>query len=282
MPKKLRLTDLYKVGEEMTFHSEEGKVTVWVQKPNDVQIESIYRRANAAKARYLMTAQDEDSEEYQEAWGIMSELEEVEDILIFALNEELNRAKARATARIEADERWSKDDFLQSLFDAWLGDEENPGLHRTYALDPEDPEALRVFDALREYEEAVNEAFNAERDHLKAEYADEERSKLLDMAARGWIQINADGIQTRELIRQQTFYSVRDKDKHAQLYFGTVAEVDDLPQVIRDQLTHKVTEFILEVAEGKGTAATPDSSLKSEQPETADASSDSGPEGVAA
>lgn len=282
MPKKMRLSDLYRVGEEMTFDSESGSVTVWVQKPNDVQIEAIYRRANAAKARYLMTAQDPDSEEYQEAWAVMAELEEVEDILVFALHEELNRAKTRATAQIEASEKWSKDDYLQALFDAWTGDDENPGLHRTYALDPEEPEALKVFNALREYEEEVNTAFVQERERLKLEYADEDRSVLLDKAARGWIQINADGIQTRELIRQQTFYAVREKDKHAQLYFGTVAEVDDLPSTIRDRLTHKITEYILEVAEGKGTAATPDSSPRSEQPETADASNDSGPEGVAA
>lgn len=289
MPKKLRLTDLHRRGRELTVKAPEGEIALWMQKPNGPEMESIYRRANAAKARFFTRAEDEDSDEFQEALSTTQSVDDTEILLGLAYSTDLNRIRARVEAQLETDPdgEWAKDDKLQSLYDAWRGDEENPGLHDTWALDPnaetpEGEEAARVLAELTRFDEAVTAAFEVERDEFFVVHAGDDLTEVRRLGAKVFVGNKAQEVFMREFEKQHIFYATRDFDERDKRYFATVPEIDLLSDEVKATLLECVTGFMLDVVEGKESDVTPDSSPPSEQPETEDASPPSGQQGAAA
>lgn len=290
MPKKRRLTDLYRRGKLVKFDDGEGDVVeVWLQKPNRIEMESIYRRSNAAKARFQLRASDEDSDEFQAAMAAVLDIEDAELLMGLALAEDLGRIRARCEAQLEtdADGEWAKDDKLQSLYDSWQGDPDNPGLKEAYAMDPEGEtpegqEAKAVLDELTRFQTQLDELFTVERDALYRDWADADRNDLVRRAARTFVDNEANDSFLSEFQRQQIFYSVRDPEQRDKRYFATLEEVDLLDDRLTLQLQGFINEFMVDVSEGKDSAATTDSSPPSDQDEKVDHSQPSGLEESAA
>lgn len=285
MPKRRRLTDLYRVGQLLTFGSDEGEERVWVNKPNDTTMESIHRRAQAAKSRFVALAENRDCDEYQAALETVRELDDAgnELIVTLALAPELLRARARIEAQLEHDPEgeWAKDDKYQSLLDAWNGDPDNPGLKDAYAKDPEGEtvdgkEAITVLEMLQRFNEQVLDAYNAESARIIEEARKVHGDELMHMATVQMMKNDADDFFIKEFYRQAVFYCVRDPEKRQERYFDDLAEVDDLPNTIKDQLKAIIDEHMVMVTEGKDSPATTDGSAPSEPTETVEASQDSG------
>lgn len=289
MPKKRRLTDLYRRGKLVEFDDGEGSLEVWLQKPNRVEMESIYRRANAAKARFLLNAEAEDSEEFQSAIATVMEVDDQELLMTLALVDEFGRAKAVVEAQLESDPEgeWAKDDKLQSLYDSWQGDEENLGLKAAYAMDPEGetPEgqdAKAVLDELTRFQKQVDEAFKVERERIVKDHEGLPRLDLVRKAARTVIDNEANEKFMAEFLRQQIFYAVREPETRDKRYFATLAEVDLLDDTVTLILQGHINDFMMDVSEGKDSAATTASSQPSESDEKVDPSQPSGLEESAA
>lgn len=278
--KRRRLTDLYQVGKPLVFGEDDGDseaVEVWLHKPNDVEQETIFRRANAAKIKLLKRAANPDSDEFQDALDVVCSLED-DTITNLALAEEFQKARARIEAQLATDEdgEWAKDDHYQSLFDLWRGDDENEGLERRYALDPEDPEANEVLAELQRFNEQVAEAFEVEQAALLRQAAARPRSEIEAEAAKRFMATQTDDIFMKEYERQYAFYSVREPDDHRARYFERIEEIDELADVVRQRIYAELRLIMLEVGEGKGSPATPAGSASSEPTETVELSQDSG------
>lgn len=291
MPRRRRLTDLYRVGRLIEFNDglDPEPVSVWVQKPNEIEMSNIYRRAGAQKSRFMTRADDVDSDEYQDALGDLRELGDDDIILTLAMAAETGRARSRIESQLENDPEgeWAKDDYLQGLFDSWNGDAENPGLKDAYALDPEGDtpegaEALKIMAELKRFQDQVNERFDVERERLLTEWQAMPKDQVEHLAVKHFVENDATEIFMQEFNRQAIFYAVRDPDERDKRYFGTRQEVDLLPDVVVTRLMIEVNEFIVSSSEGKGLPATTDGSPPSEPPETEDTSQDSGLEAVPA
>lgn len=290
MPKKRRLTDLYRRGKLVEFNDDEGDpIEVWLQKPNRIEMESIYRRANAAKSRFQIRSANEDSDEFQASMAAVLDIEDDELLMSLALAEELGRARARCEAQLETDPdgEWAKDDKIQSLYDSWQGDPENPGLKEAYAMDPEGEtpegaEAKEVLEELTRFQTQIDELFARERDALYRDWAGADRDELLRRAAKTFVDNEANDVFLAEFQRQQVFYAVRDPEQRDKRYFGSMEEVDLLDDFLMLQLQGHINEFMVDVSEGKGSAATTDSSPPSDQAEKVDPSQPSGQEESAA
>lgn len=290
MPKKRRLTDLYRRGKLVEFDDGQGEaIEVWLQKPNRLEMESIYRRSNAAKARFQLRAAEEDSDEFQAAMAAVLDIEDTELLMGLALAEDLGRIRARCEAQLESDPEgeWAKDDKLQSLYDSWQGDADNPGLKDAYALDPdgetpEGQEAKAVLEELTRFQTQLDELFTRERDALYRDWANSDREDLVKRAARTFVDNEANDSFLAEFQRQQIFYAVRDPEQRDKRYFATLEEVDLLDDLLTLQLQGYINEFMVDVSEGKDSAATTDSSLPSDQDEKVDPSQPSGHEESAA
>lgn len=291
MPRRRRLTDLYRVGRIVKFDDglDDETVEVWVQKPNEVEMANIYRRAGAEKTRYMTRAEDVDSDEYQDALGDLREMGDDDIILTLAMAAETGRARQRIESQLEHDPdgEWAKDDYLQGMFDAWHGDAENPGLKDAHALDPEGEtaegaEALKVFGELKRFQDQVTERFNVEHERLLADWRAMPKDKVEHQAVKHFVENDATEIFMQEFNRQAIFYSVRDPEDRDKRYFETRKEVDLLGDQVIVRLMVEINDFIVSSSEGKGLPATTDGSPPSEQPETEETSQDSGLEAAPA
>src|SRR3982751_557763 len=160
MKQRRRLSDLYVRGKELSIDDGTGSpVVVWLQKPNEVDRESVLRRANAAKARYQLDGDHEEGELFVATFGSVREYLDRDGMLDIAGSEQLFRLRERIEAELsESDEGWGKDAKIKTLLDLWTGTDNEPGMAAKFAEDPNDPEAVRVKGEI--------EAFNAEVDAL--------------------------------------------------------------------------------------------------------------------
>lgn len=279
MRKRRRLVDLYVRGKELSVDDgTDDPVVIWLQKLNEIERESILRRANAAKARYMIECDDETSELFVASYGSVREFLNREAMVNLIVTEDVVKARARFEEQAFADEDgWGKDQKLKGLVDAWSGDDDNPGLAAAFAEDPEDPQALEVKAQLDQYEKELESRVDEEHQRLAKEWEDASLDEVTRLATTEILKRRGDEAFMKEWSRQQIFYSVRNPDDHHKRYFGTVAEVDDLDDKIRTFLEDKCNALFIEPAEGKDSPASPASSNLSEPPSEAEVSVPSGP-----
>lgn len=266
--KRRRLADLYVQGKELLVNDGAGEpVAVWINKLNDVDRDSIIRRANAAKARHLMDSRNEDSELYQGAWGQVSEFEDRSALVAVVISEEILRFRRRVEAELGEDEEgWAKDGYLKGLVDSWFGDDDNEGLMSVHVNNPDDPEVTRVLEELNRFSQEVTVKVTIEIDRLEREWDDVPDERLWNKAAHRLLERRADEAFAKEFERQQLFYAIREPDDRRTRYFGSIAEVDELPDKIRSQLMFAYNELAVDQQEAKDLPATQDSSSSSESP----------------
>lgn len=278
--KKRRLGDLYVRGKEISIDDgTDDAVSVWLQKLNGIDRESCLRRSHAAKARFLTEADNEDSELFQSLYGQIRALPDREGLVAVIVAEDLAKFRQRVEAELAADEAtWGKDNYLQGLVDAWIGDEDEGGLAAVMAQDPDDPEVQRVNAELERYEAEVVARVQAENERLMKDWSDAPNEVLWRRATGRLLDLRATEVFGKEFERQQLFYSVRDVDDHAKRYFGTLTEFDDLDDVVRDQLLKEYSELMVSPIEGKDSRASQASSNSSDPSPAEEALTDSGHE----
>ena len=108
-------------------------------RPAKSRITSIKRLPDDASERMLYFDQ-------MDEYGIYT----TDEMIAFLIQPKLNQYALSAEARVADEKEWSEDDYLTGLQNAW-----NEGLKDTYAADPEDADAARVFGELRKYTDQV-------------------------------------------------------------------------------------------------------------------------------
>lgn len=264
--KRRRLSDLYVRGRMLAPNDGEGEpVQVWMAKLNELDREASLRRANAAKARHLVDADNEDGELFAGAYAEIREIEERDELVIFLIADDVAKARRRIEAQRALDEdTWGKEDYLQGLLDAWSGDDQNPGLSTTYDEDPEDPEVKRVWDELGRFQEEVSTALRHETETLRKDFEDASTETLRRKAAHKLLELRANEEFIREFKRQQLFFSLRDPVNRRMRYFDSVRELDDLDDELRTYLAEQYETLMVDRTEGKDSPPPADSSTSSD------------------
>jgi hypothetical protein len=264
--RRRRLGDLYVRGKEFTVDDGTGDpVTVWLQKLNELERDAVLRRASACKARYLLDAEQEETELFV---GTMSSVREYVDrpgMIDIVIGEDLVKAQQRIEAQITHDENgWGKDNKIGDLIDAWTGSDDTPGFAAAFAEDENDPEALRIKGEVEAFEADVARAVEEERQRLIADCEDKPENELSRLAAHQILKRRADEEFMKEWNRQQIFYAIRELDDHHKRYFGTLQEVDDLHDYVREMLERQCSLLFVEASEGKDSPLVTNSSTSSE------------------
>jgi hypothetical protein len=251
--KRRRLSDLYVRGKELAPSDGEGEpVKVWLNKMNEIERESVLRRANAAKARFMIEADNEESEWFEAMYAETRDVTNRDELVVLIIADEITNARRRIEAEISGDEEaWAKDDYLQGLLDAWIGDDTNPGLAATIKEDPDDPEAKRVNDELDRFEKQVRSAVETETNRLLKDWADTDIDVLRRKATHKLLDLRAGEEFVREYRRQQIFHAVREIGDHRKRHFAAVSEVDDLDPELAKYLIEQYESLIVPPDEGK-------------------------------
>lgn len=277
-----RLSDLFVRGREVTLNDGLGEpVTVWLQKLNPVDRESAFRRAQAAKARFMVDSDNEDGEAFQAMYTEARDVSDQEQLISVLIAEDLGKRRAALEAERAGDEEsWGKDNYLQSLVDAWVGDDQNPGLAAVAAEDPDDPEAKRVLDEIERFEAEISEGMKDVLAQLKAPYEETPLDDLRRAVTHKLLEMRGNDVFGQEFERQELFFAVRQADDRHKRYFGTITEINDLDEKVIETLLVHFRNLQVELTEGKDLPAEPDSSTSSEPPSEAEVSPLSGHEVV--
>lgn len=264
MAKKAKLSDLFVLEDYLEISDGKRSVTVLLKKMNPVDHETAFRKANAARARIAANRFNEDSEDFQSFYD--QALDISKDVLIAGISAEKIEAEARVVEeRIGDSEEWSKDEYLQGLLDAW-----NDELQHTYAMDPEDPEALRVMKALTKYRDQVESELDTFRDETTAVYEQRTIPELAKLYTERLMRLEGDMQWISEYRKSSILFMVFDPETRKP-YFDNRAEINTLAQEVLNQLIAGIENLSVEVSEGKDSGETPLSSDSSEAPKPQEA-----------
>ena len=265
-----RLADLYVVGKEVVFDDGAGDpVKIWLQKISPLDHETALRRANLTRSRIL--ARNEASA--VEADTALFEAEQmghesrVEYLIVDAVQKKMPAFEAEAAA----EEPWSKDGYLQGLRDAWAD-----GLEARYLEDPEDEEALHVFNEMKKFSDIVQERIEEEKESVRADLETRDEKWVLNEVADRFLQSRADLSWLTEFRKAEVWLAARDPKNHRKRYFDDRSDVDELAQEVLIKLLEEYRDLIVEPVEGKDSAAQDTSLPSSESPDKQETDAPSG------
>ena len=268
--RRRRLGDLYVRGKEFEVDDGTGDpVVVWIQKLNEIERDATLRRASAVKARYMLECEQEETELFVATLASVREFLERDAMVNVIISEEVAKAQQRLEAQMIHDEDgWGKENRITELIELWTGTDDVPGLAAAYAEDENDPEALRVKGEVEAFEADLKRKVEEEQQRLIGDLDDTPDNELARVAAREVLKRRADDEFMREWHRQQIFYAVREPDDRHKRYFGTLQEVDDLDDQVRDLLERQCNLLFVEANEGKDSRPSTSYSSSSEPTET--------------
>lgn len=262
--KNRRLADLYVLGRDLTFDDGQGEpITVYLRKMSPVDQENAMRRANAARARQVSAYRKKESDDFADLLSQAMDMGGKEQLVEFLIAAKLVSYRNAREAELADDDEWSKEGYLQGLYDAWKG-----GLDRTYALTPEDEEAKRVFDEIKRFTDQVDEHVEEHRRHLSSVYEAYSTADLQENVADELAVMAGDTAWIREFRRTEIWLSTRLPEDHRKLYFESREEVDELPFQVYNRLVEELRQLNVEPMEGKGLPPT-DASLQPSEPSEA-------------
>ena len=242
-----KLTDLFVTGKEIVIEDGLGDpVTVYLRKVTPVDAETAYRAANAARAQALALKTDPDSLLFQavsQRVESISKEQMVEDLSFI----EAENKRLIIQAEVEAEDRWSKDDYLQGLHDAW-----EAGLKEKHFSEEPDEESERVWAEMQEFQAEVDARMEREKESIKKDLDSMGVQKLKDRYFDNQFERHGDSAWVREYRKQELYFAVRHPDDHSLLAFGDPSEIDAASQKLIQRLQDEYDNLSIDALEGKG------------------------------
>lgn len=241
-----KLSDLYVTGKELTIDDGNGDpVKLYVRKITPLDAEEAYRAANAAKVKAMTAKTDPEDLTFQIVRERCDQM--VKDDIVEQLAEyELQKKRLVIEAELEAEDRWSNDDYLQGLHDAW-----NSGLKKKHFTDP-DEETKRVFDEMQEFDHELNKRLEKEKEAFLKDLKGLSAQKLKDRYFDEQFERQGEIAWITEYRKQELFFAVRDAEDHDVKAFESPREIDSVSPKLIEMLRETYTDLSVEGLEGKG------------------------------
>lgn len=251
--KKRKLSDLFRKGQDFTISDGENEVTVYVRKLNPSEEETAVRKANAARARYLASCKDHESETFLATLSDLLDFD-YEALLDYASADELVRLAGAIEEEYASADEWANEDYLQGLYETW----EEGGLKDRYFEDDdkEDEEAQKVWAEIERYNKGLEDLLDKERQKIKREYSKMPEDELRDMMAERISKMQADLVWLVEHHKWEVYLGTRDSADKKTQYFDSRDEVDELAEEVLEQLVNAYRKMTVEVDQGKDSPET--------------------------
>lgn len=245
-PKKRRLSDLFQKGQLLQFDDGDGDVVeVYLKKLSPIELETVLRNANSARARYVTALRDPSSKEYNEVYAAsVDSLTDQTLCIEFLVDNDLVGRMMSIESELADEPEWKDKGYLQGLYDAW-----NDGLSEK---DPEeDEEARRVKAELDRFQGLVEEAMETAREIQRKKYEMMPEEDLQKLALEKLLKARADSAWLNELRLSEVYVATRDPENHKRMYFDTREDLAELPGEVLRKLLDTYREMTVEVVEGK-------------------------------
>jgi hypothetical protein len=258
-----RLTDLYIRGQEVSLEDDavdendapEPPIVVWVSKISPLENKEAADRAASARATILAAKYFEDTHEDRIVYlDQLSSIDGREDMINFLIAPKMQEIELSHEAELASEGKWSKDNYYESLREAWAG-----GLAEKYDEDPKDVDAKKVHAELTKFVNEVEKRVDADRIDMQGEWDIKSDEELRHAVVDRLIESESDYAWLAEFRKWQLFYSVREPNNHKQKYFVAKEEVDSLDPRILHQLVDTFLQLSVDPLEGKDSGETPSS-----------------------
>lgn len=114
-----KLEDLYQRGQAETITDDDGNVSkFYLKKLNPVDQKTCIVKSNAVRARFLTAQRDKDSDDYLSLLTEVMDMDE-EKLKETAVSKVVAEKAGALEEEIKAEDRWSKDDYLETIKDEW-------------------------------------------------------------------------------------------------------------------------------------------------------------------
>lgn len=240
-----KLSDLYVTGQELTIDDGKGEpVTVYIRKISPLDAEEAYRAANAAKVRAVAAKTDPEDLTFQ----IISDRVEraaKEDMVAQLADHELQRKRLLLEAELEAEDKWSNDEYLQGLHDAW-----ESGMKKKHFTDP-DAETKRIHDELEAFNAELEKRMEREMVSIKKDLETLSARKLKDQFFDAQFDRQGEIAWITEYRKQELYFAVRDPEDHSAKAFESPQEIDGLEPQLIEQLREAYVSLSVDAMEGK-------------------------------
>lgn len=257
MTSRRRLTDLYVLGKSLELNDDTGDepIEVWISKINPLENREAGDKASAARAAFLSAKFAPDNDPDRIVYlDQLNDFRDRDQMVEFLAYPKIQESKQSHEAELASEDRWAKDNYYNSLVEAWNG-----GVAAKYEEDPKDPEAKKVFSELTKYANEVEKRVDSDKVDILSSYdikTDEEiRREVIDRL----IETDSDYAWLAELRKWQVYYAVREPEDHKRRYFFDKGEVDALDPQILGELVRAFVDLQVEATEGKGSEETPSS-----------------------
>lgn len=245
----------------------EEEVAMWVQPASPLQREMALRDAQASRARALVLAKrNHDSVEHLTIMAFLADMSD-DTLFDYVLAATADTRRNEATREILGQKEWED---VTSIQDA---------LRQFEEMDPAELEGNPEYEAIMDLDikfgdqvrERELELLEAEREVTQMLGREKAEKKALDKRS----ELVGSQAFMSEYERQMTFYSVRDPDNTASLWFESARELAEQPDGVLEVLREALTLFIQDGTEAKnlqGVASGLESSEPPSEPGTSEAS----------
>jgi len=175
-------------------------------------------------------------------WGVESR----EDMLIYITAEEMGRLRTSIEARVAAKKKWSENDYLQGLSDAWYD-----GLKERYDLDNDDAEAKVVFDKLSEWTKEVESEYERESADIMVGKEVLTDAEVERKAVDQMLDHQANAAQLESYNRWRLYFATFEDAEFVQHFFESPDEVGEWPTDFTSRLTDEYEAMSVGYLEGK-------------------------------
>lgn len=241
------LSQLIKAGQETTVVSSDGtEYTIFIARPSALQQDEARKKANAKAARYMVEANDGDSDAAMSLRVAFEGLPR-DELMEMRLRYEENDARQAAYNIVlwHEDSEWGNEDKYISLVAAIadrIGDIEKYNSQMLEAvsddhIDPSTDEVLQTLMAEQNrFNEEVDQVKEAELQVKRAKFDALSDKELLDDCIKQAEELERRMLWHQEFQIRMLYYSCRYSDDRKKFYFETPEDVLEIPQYIRSQL----------------------------------------------
>jgi mRNA-degrading endonuclease RelE of RelBE toxin-antitoxin system len=222
--------------------NERDPIVFYARKMNPLQQESASRKASAAQIHMRRLQSRPDDPDYI---VVDDAIDEIEDLSRFIAEVETGRERDKAEQELAEEDEWSKDNYYQSLIDAWTPERQRDFTEN--ADEDREPETKKIWAEMKRFENELESLLKQRRTKRMAEVEELPLAEQRKIAFKFLLeqQCNTEWLRVFNIWR--IIYGIVDEDKNPVFkdeddVMSAPAEAQRIFRRALDELSLSVTE----------------------------------------
>lgn len=220
---------------------------VWLRKMTVIQDREATRESLKVRANYeIIKKADKLDPDRLGIREIVETLGDARDLATFILGDEHAKLEASVRSKMSYEDKWSKNNYLDTLQEAWLG-----GMKDRFDRDADDQEARKIFEVLLEFEQEVAEQLLIEFSDLVEAKLDLPEETLIEECVDRLLDFQAIYAQAEEFNYWKIYFAAFNDAEFKTKLWDTIDAVKNAPGDLIKELIEEYEDMSVGVVGGK-------------------------------